>query len=169
MTKLPDRPSVRSGRRAHPKTADPRAQAYRQTRKEHSSETAEDYAEAIASLIAADGEARAVDLARHLGVTHVTVVRTIARLQRDGYVSSKPYRSIFLTAKGAKLAEESRRRHELVEEFLVALGVPQDAAQKDAEGIEHHCGPETLTAFRRYLKERGRSAQSPTVAAPDPR
>ena len=128
------------------------AQAHRQTRREHATETAEDYVEAIAALIASDGEARAVDLARRLGVSHVTVIRTIARLQRDGWVSTKPYRSIFLTRKGARLAEESRRRHEVVQRFLISIGVPEEAARNDAEGIEHHCSPATLDAFQRHLQ-----------------
>jgi DtxR family manganese transport transcriptional regulator len=47
-------------------------------------------------------------------VTHVTVARTIQRLQRDGVVTTQPYRSIFLTDAGRKLAQESQRRHEIV-------------------------------------------------------
>jgi DtxR family manganese transport transcriptional regulator len=147
-------PAKRSRRRVTPKTAEAQALAHRQTRREHSTETAEDYVEAIADLIDSEGEARAVDLARSLGVSHVTVVRTIARLQRDGYVSTKPYRSIFLTPKGSRLAEESRRRHEIVQEFLVSLGIPLAVAQRDAEGIEHHCSPETIAAFQSHLEER---------------
>ena len=85
-----------------------RAAAVRRTRGEHAQETAQDYVEFIAELIAAAGEARVIDLARRLGVTHVTVARTIQRLQRDGLVTSLPYRSIFLTASGSKLSEESR-------------------------------------------------------------
>jgi DtxR family transcriptional regulator, manganese transport regulator len=133
---------------------DPQALAHRQTRQEHSKETAEDYVEAIAALIAAHGEARAVELARRLGVSHVTVIRTVARLQRDGYVSTEPYRSIFLTDKGAQLAEDSRHRHEVVQNFLISLGVPEAVALRDAEGIEHHCSPETLAAFRRFSARR---------------
>jgi DtxR family manganese transport transcriptional regulator len=122
-------------------------------------ETAQDYAEAIADLTAIQGEARAVDLARRLGVSHVTVVRTVARLQRDGYLSTRPYRSIFLTDKGSRLAAESRRRHEIVLAFLRALGVPDEIAKSDAEGIEHHVSPETLAAFKRFaaLKVQGGS------------
>jgi len=112
-------------------------------------ETAEDYVEAIGDLSALQGEARAVDLAKRLGVSHVTVVRTVARLQRDGYVSTRPYRSIFLTEKGSRLAEASRRRHDIVVAFLRSLGVPEEIAQTDAEGIEHHVSPETLEAFIR--------------------
>jgi DtxR family transcriptional regulator, manganese transport regulator len=122
----------------------------RRTRQEHSTETAQDYVEAIAELTASTGEARAVELARRLGVSHVTVVRTVARLQRDGYVSARPYRAIFLTDKGSRLAEESRRGHSIVLRFLRSLGVPEQVAQSDAEGIEHHVSPETLAAFERY-------------------
>jgi DtxR family manganese transport transcriptional regulator len=128
------------------------AAAIRQrTREEHSHETAQDYVELIAALIAETGEARAIDLAHRLGVTHVTVGRTIQRLARDGYVTAQPYRSIFLTDTGRKLAEESRRRHEIVFAFLKSLGIPEAVAQSDAEGIEHHVSPETLAAFVKHL------------------
>jgi len=126
------------------------AAALRRTRLEHAMESAQDYAEAIADLSSIHGEARAVDLARRLGVSHVTVIRTVARLQRDGYVLTRPYRSIFLTKKGLRLAEESRRRHEIVVAFLRGLGVPDEIAQTDAEGIEHHVSPQTLAAFKRH-------------------
>ncbi len=113
---------------------------------------AEDYAEVIAALIAESGEARVVSLARRLGVSHVTVNRTILRLQKAGYVSSQPYRSIFLTAAGSRLASASRKRHEIVIAFLLSLGIPQAVAERDAEGIEHHVSPRTLAAFRESLE-----------------
>lgn len=129
----------------------------RRTREEHSEETAEDYVELIAALIAETGEARAIDMARRLGVTHVTVVRTIQRLQRDGFVTTQPYRSIFLTDAGRTLAEKARRRHETVVEFLKSIGVPGSVAQSDAEGIEHHVSEETLAAFQKLLGGTARS------------
>src|ERR671914_432744 len=92
------------------------------TRKDHSQELAQDYVEMIAELIAKAGEARLTDLARGLGVTHVTANRTLKRLQRQGLVTSQPYRSIFLTSNGRSLAKESRDRHETVVRFLIALG-----------------------------------------------
>lgn len=126
----------------------------RRTREEHSHETAQDYVEIIADLIATTGEARVIDLARRLGVTHVTVARTIKRLQREGLVTSLPYRSIFLTGSGRKLSEESRSRHETVVDFLKSLGVPAVVAQSDAEGIEHHVSKETLKAFTKHLRKK---------------
>jgi DtxR family manganese transport transcriptional regulator len=124
---------------------------FSRTRHEHAQEIAEDYVEVIADLIAQTGEARVVDLARHLGVTHVTVNRTISRLQKAGYVRSQPYRAIFLTEKGSRLAAACKRRHETVVAFLRSLGVPKKAAEMDAEGIEHHVSRETLNAFRAAL------------------
>jgi DtxR family transcriptional regulator, manganese transport regulator len=154
MTKSSSASPAPERKRGAPRSAETQAAALRRTRLEHAAETAQDYAEAIADLSALHGEARAVDLARRLGVTHVTVVRTVARLQRDGYVSTRPYRSIFLTEKGARVAEESRRRHEIVVAFLRGLGVPEEIAQTDAEGIEHHVSPETLSAFKRHTSSR---------------
>lgn len=129
------------------------AEIQRRTRKAHARERAEDYVEAIAALIDSGGEARAVDIARMLGVTHVTVIRTVERLQREGLVTTRPYRSIFLTDLGRRLAAKSKARHEKVLSFLMALGVPPAVAALDAEGIEHHVSPRTLAAFEAFLKK----------------
>ena len=126
------------------------------TRSQHAQEIAEDYAEAIADLVAERGEARVVDLAGRLAVTHVTVNRTIARLQKAGIVTSQPYRAIFLTEQGRAVAEASKSRHETVVWFLRSLGIPQRVAEMDAEGIEHHVSPETLLAFKVALRNRSR-------------
>ena len=123
-----------------------------QTRREHANEIAEDYVEAIADLVAETGEARVVDLAKRLGVTHVTVNRTIVRLQKAGFVTAQPYRAIFLTDRGRDLAATCKRRHETVAAFLRSLGISEKVAEMDAEGIEHHVSPETLAAFERLLR-----------------
>jgi DtxR family transcriptional regulator, manganese transport regulator len=131
------------------------ADRFQRTRDDHSRENAEDYVELIDALIEETGEARAVDLAERLGVSHVTVSKTVQRLQREGYVTSQPYRSIFLTEMGREVAAASRARHELVLSFLMALGVPADVAETDAEGIEHHVSEATLAAMRLFLKPSG--------------
>src|SRR5271154_3926656 len=130
------------------------AENLRRSRRDRALETAQDYVEAIADLSVSLGEARVVDLARRLGVTHVTVNRTLARLKQAGYVNTRPYRAIFLTGAGRTLAEECKRRHQIVAAFLRKLGVSKKAAELDAEGIEHHVSPETLAAFERRLRKR---------------
>ncbi len=128
-----------------------RAKRFKRVRDAHQTEMAEDYVELIADLIDEKGEARLVDLADRLGVTKPTVNSAIQRLQRDGLVTSEPYRSIFLTEKGRDLAASSRERHQVVRDFLVALGIDAETAASDAEGIEHHVSEATLEAFRKFL------------------
>jgi len=141
------KPAPRTATRATPATS--QAARHSRTRAAHAAETAEDYAEIIADL-SDRGEARVTAVAACLGVSHVTVVRTIARLAREGYVVARPYRSLSLTPKGVELAERSRRRHDIVLRFLLALGVPERTAQEDAEGIEHHVSAGTLAAMERF-------------------
>ena len=133
------------------------AQRFRRVRDAHQMELAEDYVELIADLIEQTGEARVVDLAGRLGVTNATVNNTIQRLQRDGLVTSKPYRSIFLTEQGQALAVTARERHRVVRDFLTALGVDAETADADAEGLEHHVSDATLDAFRSYLRRERRA------------
>jgi DtxR family transcriptional regulator, manganese transport regulator len=146
------RPKKVKTRRSRPQTT--QAESFRRLRRDHAVEIAQDYVEAIADLVATVGEARVVHLARRLGVTHVTVNRTLARLQRDGYVKTAPYRAVSLTEAGRRLAGECKQRQETVTAFLRVLGVPASIAELDAEGIEHHVSPETLAAFRRLLEQR---------------
>ena len=129
-----------------------RAAAFRRMREAHRTEMAEDYVELISDLIAATGEARLADLAEHVGVTSATAAKVVQRLQRVGLVQSRPYRSIFLTADGETMAEASRRRHDVVQEFLRALGIDDMTAEADAEGMEHHVSEATLAAFARLTK-----------------
>ena len=135
-------------------TPEEQADQHRQTRAALQTAVAEDYVELIADLIESTGEARATDIARRLGVTHASVTKTVARLQQGGLVTTEPYRAIFLTQKGRRIAETSKRRHEIVVAFLLAIGVGEDAARADAEGLEHHVSAETLAAFERVVKER---------------
>ncbi|TCI00611.1 manganese-binding transcriptional regulator MntR [Roseococcus sp. SYP-B2431] len=112
----------------------------------------EDYVELIDDLLVTGGEARAADIARRLGVSHATVSNTISRLKLAGLVHSKPYRGVFLTEAGMALAQTVRTRHRVVVDVLVAIGVPDDVAETDAEGIEHHVSGPTLKAFEAFLR-----------------
>lgn len=127
-------------------------------RDQHAVEAAEDYCEAIAAILDAGAEARVSTLARTFSLSHVTVSRVVARLQREGFVRTEPYAPISLTAKGRKLAQTSRARHEAVLAFLLALGVDETTARVDAEGIEHHVSPETLAAFARFVSTRSKGS-----------
>ncbi len=127
---------------------------HQRTRTDHAGETAEDYVEAIATLGDDEGQCRLVELARHFGVSHVTVNKILARLSREGLVETIPYAPVKLTDTGRRLAESSRRRHEVVVAFLIALGVKPVTAEIDAEGIEHHVSRETLDRMKEFTLQR---------------
>lgn len=139
------------------RSPDEQASGFEAVRTAHQSEMVEDYVELIAELIHMNGAARPVDIAERLGVTQPTVSKNLNRLKREGLILQEPYRSIRLTEEGRQLAEACRKRHRIVVDFLVALGVSQEVAEYDAEGIEHHVSEETLSVFHAFTSERTKS------------
>jgi DtxR family manganese transport transcriptional regulator len=131
------------------------ADRFSKARSARSASMLEDYTELISDLIAANGEARTTDIARRLGVAHPTASKTIARLKREGLATARPYRGIFLTEAGLAMANKVRQRHRLVVDLLLAIGAPREAAEADAEGIEHYVSDATLRAFEAFLRGRG--------------
>ncbi len=130
------------------------ARRFGRTREARAASMLEDCTELIADLHAAKGEARMTDIANHLGVAHPTACKAIARLKREGLVVTEPYRGVFLTPAGQAMADRSRQRHRLVVDLLLAVGAPPEAAEADAEGIEHYVSDATLQAFEDFLKKR---------------
>jgi DtxR family manganese transport transcriptional regulator len=130
------------------------ARRFGKARTARSTALLEDYVELIADLLAAHGEARAAEVAKRLGVTHPTALKSIARLKREGLATARPYRGIFLTKAGHELADRVRARHRLIVELLRSVGVPAEAAEADAEGMEHYASEVTLEAFQRFLARR---------------
>jgi DtxR family transcriptional regulator, manganese transport regulator len=141
---------MEAGLAAEPDQAD----RFSKARSARSASMLEDYTELIADLIAANGEARTTDIARRLGVAHPTASKTIARLKREGLATARPYRGIFLTEAGLAMANKVRQRHRLVVDLLLAVGAPREAAEADAEGIEHYVSDATLRAFEAFLRGR---------------
>lgn len=134
-------------------------EGFRQVREAHRRELIDDYVELISDLIGEVGEARQVDMAARLGVSQPTVAKMLKRLATVGLIEQIPWRGVFLTPEGEKLAQESRERHQIVENFLLVLGVSEDTARRDSEGIEHHVSEETLEKFREFTRKFGSPAE----------
>lgn len=134
-------------------------EGFRQVREAHRRELIDDYIELISDLIIEVGEARQVDMAARLGVSQPTVAKMLKRLASVGLIEMIPWRGVFLTPEGEKLAQETRERHQIVENFLLVLGVSADIARRDAEGMEHHVSQETLEAFRLYTQKNGTASE----------
>ena len=97
-------------------------------------------------------EARTADLVEALGVAQPTVTKTLDRLSREGLVVVNPRRSVELTPEGRRMAKELHERHTLIVSFLVAVGVPVEVAEVDAEGIEHHVSQTTQKAIAKFMR-----------------
>jgi DtxR family transcriptional regulator, manganese transport regulator len=123
------------------------------TREHHANETAEDYVEAVFDVVQEKGECRVQDLAHFFDVSHVTVSRIVGRLQTKELLDTAPYKPIALTKAGEKLARHMKKRHVIVLEFLLSLGIDEQTAEIDSEGIEHHVSEKTLAAMKRHLEQ----------------
>ncbi|TGC64119.1 transcriptional regulator MntR [Salmonella enterica subsp. enterica serovar Infantis] len=134
-------------------------EGFRQVREAHRRELIDDYVELISDLIIEVGEARQVDMAARLGVSQPTVAKMLKRLAAVGFFPMIPWRGVFLTPEGEKLAQESRERHQIVENFLLVLGVSPEIARRDAEGMEHHVSQESLDGFLAFTQQHGTSAE----------
>jgi DtxR family manganese transport transcriptional regulator len=113
---------------------------------------AEDYAELVLELAKA-GAVRPADLARGLGVSHVTVLRALDRLARTRIIIRDERGEIQLSPEGRALGEACMARHRLVVSFLEQLGVPPEVAAVDAEGMEHHLSPATLARMAAWVDQ----------------
>jgi Mn-dependent DtxR family transcriptional regulator len=124
-------------------------------RKEEDYRTArmEDYLEVIYELIQYKGYATTIDISEYLNVSSPSVTKMVQKLNESGHLNYEKYRGIRLTDKGTFVAKNIRERHGLLAEFLKIIGVDEDTANKDAEGIEHHLQPKTLGKLENFIKD----------------
>jgi Mn-dependent DtxR family transcriptional regulator len=113
----------------------------------------EDYLEVIYELVEHKGYATTIDISEYLNVSSPSVTYMIQRLNESGHLNYEKYRGIRLTDKGTLVAKSIRKRHGLLAEFLKIIGVDEDTANKDAEGIEHHLHPKTLEKLEYFIED----------------
>jgi Mn-dependent DtxR family transcriptional regulator len=112
----------------------------------------EDYLEVIYELIEQKGYATTVDISKYLNVSSPSVTKMVQRLDECGHLNYEKYRGISLTQQGVLVAKSIRERHGLLADFFKMIGVDEDSANKDAEGIEHYLHPETLKKLEEFIK-----------------
>jgi Mn-dependent DtxR family transcriptional regulator len=111
----------------------------------------EDYLEVIYELIKKKGYATQTDISESLNVSLPSVTKMLHRLDKSKYLKYEKYRGINLTEEGIDVAENIREKHGLLSEFFKMIGVNEDIANIDAEGIEHHLHPQTLKKLREFM------------------
>jgi len=112
--------------------------------------SSEDYLEAMLILKETQGFIRSVDVAEHLGVTKPSVSYATKRLRENGYITMDTDGLITLTDSGLDIALNMYRRHKMLAEFLMKLGVSEEVAIEDACKIEHDISAETFDAICRH-------------------
>ncbi|MDG6964778.1 MAG: transcriptional regulator MntR [Nitrososphaerota archaeon] len=116
----------------------------------------EDYLEAIYNLNEEKGYVSAADISDRLGVKPPTVSSMVVNLARKGYLDHERYRGMRLTRSGEKVAKSVIKRHQVISGLISMLGVDDQTAYVDTEGIEHHVHQSTLRRLQKlaeYLRE----------------
>jgi len=111
----------------------------------------EDYLEVIYELLAQKGYATTIEISDYLNVSSPSVTKMLQRLNESGHVNYEKYRGISLTETGMAVAKNIHDRHGVLAEFLKMIGVDEDIANRDAEGIEHHLHPATLKKLEEFI------------------
>ncbi|HZB16620.1 MAG TPA: transcriptional regulator MntR [Nitrososphaeraceae archaeon] len=122
-------------------------------KKEDRTDRMEDYLEVIYELIQEKGYATTVDISSYLNVSSPSVTKMMQKLDETGYLKYEKYRGIKLTIEGIRIARNIRNRHGLLAEFFMIIGIDEETANNDAEGIEHHLHPETMKKLEEFINE----------------
>lgn len=136
------------------KARDDRLEAIRDAnsaKKEDRTDRMEDYLEVIYELLEQKGYATTVDISDYLNVSAPSVTKMMQKLDETGYLKYEKYRGIRLTDEGVRIAKSIRNRHGLLAEFFTVIGVDEESANNDAEGIEHHLHPETIKRLEGFI------------------
>jgi len=111
----------------------------------------EDYLEVIYELIQQKGYATTADISKYLNVSSPSVTKMVKKLDENRYLVYEKYRGLSLTTEGIHIAKNMQEKHSLFVEFLKIIGVDDETAHIDAEGIEHHLHPQTIRKLERFI------------------
>lgn len=115
----------------------------------------EDYIEAIYDLaLHGDGSVRSTDVADALGFSKASVARATKNLREMGYIEQERYGEITLTPAGKEYGEHILMRHRVLRAFLIdALGVDEEAANREACMMEHAISEDTMDKWIAWYEE----------------
>ncbi len=103
------------------------------------SEISEEYLECIFDLTLKGGSAKTSDIAVAMKIAPASATEMVQKLAGEEYLVYEKYQGVTLTSKGLKIAKKIKRRHRLLERFLVdVVGVKHPASShEEACRLEH--------------------------------
>ena len=111
----------------------------------------EEYLEAVYEVVQKKGYAKVTDVAHLLNVGLSAVTEMFQKLSNDGYINYEKYSGVTLTKKGEKIAVNLTKKHKVLKEFFVILGLNEKIADDDACNIEHIVTPETMRLLTKFV------------------
>lgn len=116
------------------------------------SENAEDYLACIYDLSTDDRAVKTTAIAAKLDLTPASVTEMTQKLAAEGYLNYEKYHGVTLTPKGRKVAERIKRRHRLLERFLVDIvGMRKEQSHHEAMRLEHTVSDGTVERLNQIL------------------
>ena len=118
-------------------------------------ESAEMYLETIYILSRKKPDVHSIDVVDYMGFSKPSVSRAVKLLKENGYIDVDENRHLALTDAGREIAESMYERHTVLSRALVALGIDEETAVKDACRVEHVISEESFRAIKKHLSEVG--------------
>lgn len=114
-------------------------------------QSAEDYLEAILILKNQKGAVRSIDIAVFKNYSKPSISRAVSLLRENGYILVDKDGYITLTESGMEIASKIYERHELIREWLIHIGVPEEIAAEDACKMEHDLSTVTFEKMKEFV------------------
>ena len=115
-------------------------------------ESAEDYLESILMLQERNGQVRSIDIVNQLGYSKPSVSIAMKKLRENGYISMAGDGTITLNDSGMEIASRVYKRHRVITELFVLLGVERKQAAEDACRVEHDLSQETFSRILEFVQ-----------------
>lgn len=116
-------------------------------------ESGENYLEMIYVLSNQTGYVRSVDVANAMSFSKPSVSRAMSILKKAGHIEVDKDGQIELTKSGLCIAKRIYSRHNVLTDYLIALGVSSETAAADACRMEHVISQETFEKIEKHIGE----------------
>lgn len=116
-------------------------------------QSAEDYLEAILVVQEEKGNVRAIDVVNELNVSKPSVSIAMKKLKGRELITIDSNSHIHFTDEGRNIAENVYNKHKLLTNALIAIGVNEEEAIKEACEIEHIISDETYECIKNFCKK----------------
>ena len=113
-------------------------------------ESAEDYLETILIIEERKGTVRSIDIVNELGYSKPSISIAMKKLRENDYIQMDTSGYITLCPQGREIAEKIYSRHKLLRKILIAVGVEEEKAAREACRIEHVIDDDTCDKLQAY-------------------